>query len=218
MSPDEQLLRAYSALRAEKYEEVIEEVKALDTPTLRKERPKLVAHALAWKAQAKMNMGEWDIARVAVIEAIRLAKVAQDADGLVALRELHGRISASVAALATAKQQEESDRALLERPLSEVLEEEEKASLLLRQAGALLGLGRIEDAKERASLALLHSRSARDTVLALLSLARCEPGEAPRHLSAAFSAAEAVDDHNLIAAVARAAKLANFQLPAPDFG
>lgn len=220
MSPDDQLLAAWEALRAGRHAEVLEQVGMLDTPELRAERPRLVAHALAWKAQVLKSQQQWEPARGAVMEAIRLARQDGDADGLASLRELHAQISASLAALETTRQQEAADRALLQWSEEQLVEgtTEEQAARLLRLAAALLTEGRSDEASQRARQALALRASPREQVLARLSLVRSEPDSARLHLQAAFSVAESVDDQNLIAAVARAAKAAHCPLPAPSFG
>ena len=218
MTPDELGLAAWEALRAGRYAEVLELVAAMDTPALREERPRLVARALAWKAQAQSAENRWSEARVAVLSAIRLAREARDEDGLVALRAFHGRIAASLAALESAQLQEAADRALLETPPLLQGTAEERAALLLRQAGALLTAGRPEEATHCAQQALQCGGGIREQVLARLSLARSEPDATAAHLIAAFEAADAADDHTLITAVAQAARLARVQLPTPVFG
>ncbi|HND29844.1 MAG TPA: hypothetical protein PLA94_07580 [Myxococcota bacterium] len=215
MSPDEGATLAFSALQAGNAEEVIARVDALDQPALRSERPLLVARLLAWKAQAWMSQNRWEDARGAVLEAIRLAKQGGDTDGLPALRELHNRIAGSLAALQAAAVQAEADRALLALSEEELSAKspEDRADILTRQSSAQAAMGDLEAARATAQRALAEAQSPRSRVLAWLSLARV--GDGDQAIFSAWKVADDADDHNLITAVAHAARAAGVVLRPP---
>ncbi len=215
MNADEGAALAFSALQAGKAEEVIAQVEALDQPLLRQERPLLAARLLAWKAQAWMSRNRLEEARAAVLDAIRMAKQGGDTDGLPVLRGLHNRIAGSLAALQAAAQQAEADRALLALSEEELSAKsaEERVDILTRQSSARAAMGELEAARSAAQRALAEAQSPRSRVLAWLSLARV--GAGADAIFSAWKVADDADDHNLITAVAHAAKAAGVVLRPP---
>ncbi len=206
----------FSALREGNVEEVVAGVEQVDSPALRQERPLLVARLFAWKAQALMSRNRLEEARTAVLDAIRLAKQGGDTDGLAALRELHNRIAGSLAALQLAASQAEDDRKLLGMSEEELSSKtpEERIDLLTRQSSAWAALGEPEPARQAAQRALAEAASPRSRVLAWLSLARV--GGGAEAIFSAWKVADDADDHNLITAVAHAAKAAGVVLRPPN--
>lgn len=216
MSVDAQMTAAYAALQQKRYGEVLELVAPLDTPELRHLRPRLVARALAWRAQALMGQNAFEAARAAILEALRLARAGGEVDALPALRELHGQIAGSLAAMEEAQRRRAADKALLEMSEAEILgqgDADQVADLLTRQAMVLWEEGQGDLARQRIAQAVQMGQSPRARVLAGLGWARME--DPAQHLLAAWEVADAADDTNLIAAVAQAARTAGVTLPGP---
>lgn len=177
----------------------------------------LGTHGLAWRAQALEGLGRLEEAERAAAEAVRAARRAEDAGALAALRPLHARILGALAARRQVEARQAEDRALAELPDEALLEgagdDAERASRLVRKANALAGAGRVEAARETAERARALSASPRETVLALLCLARL--GEADRRIREAAAVADADGDPNLVTAVAHAARAAGVRLGPP---
>lgn len=169
------------------------------------------ARAHAYRAQALRGVGRAEDAAREVLHAIRFAKSEGDAESLAALRSLHTEISASVASLRLADAGRRADAALLTVPEATL-----DAEGLLRQAGALADSGRPADAERVTRLALARAATPRDLVLAHLALARLTRDEAMVH--AAHRVADAADDHNLLTAVAHAARALGVRFAPPSFG
>lgn len=215
MSVDEAAALAFAALRAGRWEEVIGQVQALDLPELRSERPLLAARLMAWKAQALAGLNHLEEAKHAVLDAIRLAKSGGDMEGLAPLRELHAGISARLAALQVSTGQQAADADLLSMPEAEIARcsAGERVDILIRQASAWIERGEAAQGRSCAERALEEASSARAKVLAWLCLARLGEGEAA--VRSAWKVADDADDHNLITAVAKAAKAAGVILSPP---
>lgn len=221
MDPAAILRAAWEALDANDYARCREAAAALDTPDLRRDRPGMVGRALSFAGQAALRSGDPEAAHALLMGAIRLAKQAGEAGALPALRELHGRAAAQVAALQTAGEQRRQDLALAAIPLTEILADPDpaaRADRLIRQAGVLLDLGDAGAALERARLAQIHAPDARGRVLAGLLLARlAPPDQQAEAVLAAWRIADAADDQGLIAFAARTARLLGVEIPTPGF-
>jgi hypothetical protein len=128
---------------------------------------------------------------------------------------MRGRGGAALPAAAAAAQQAESDRALLALSEEELSAKtaEERVDILTRQSSARAAMGELEAARSAAQRALAEAQSPRSRVLAWLSLARV--GAGADAIFSAWKVADDADDHNLITAVAHAAKAAGVVLRPP---
>lgn len=175
------------------------------------ETPTLSARASAYRAQALRDLGRMEEADRELTAAIRLAKQAGDTAGVATLRTLRAPISASLAALAAAEQQRKKDLGLLRTP-DDGLDADE----LIRKANAMTDAG--QNAAETVSLARTRATEPRHVVLAYLAEARGDSANAASLIRAAHIVADNADDHNLVTAVAHAARAAGVRLDAPTFG
>ncbi len=182
---------------------------ALDA--LRDLTPDEAAHAHAWRAQALRAVGRVEEAAREVSHALRHAKGVADSDGVTALRALHTEIYASIANLRLAEAGRQADAALALTPDAEL-----DAEGLLRKAIALLDAADPEAAERVTRLALARALAPREVVLTHLALARLTLDPALVH--AAHRAADAADDHNLLTAVAQAARALGIRFAPPTFG
>lgn len=178
-------------------------------------------HGLAWKAQALEGLGRLEEAERAAAEAIRSARRAEDAAGLAALRPLHARILGALAARRQEEAQRERDRTLADTPEDALLDgaedDAERAARLLRRGNALADLGRGAEARETFERArALAGPSPRETVLALLGLARVDDPE--RWIREAARYADQVGDTHLLTAAAHAARAAGVELDRREVG
>ncbi len=173
--------------------------------------PAEAARAHAYRAQALRGVGRVEEAAREVIHAIRFAKAEGDAESVVALRALHTEISASVASVRLAEAGRLADAALISAP-DDTLD----AEGLLRKAGALANAGALPDAERATRLAVSRALTPREIVLTHLALARLTRDEGLIH--AAHRVADAADDHNLITAVAHAARALGVRFAPPSFG
>ena len=173
--------------------------------------PAEAARAHAYRAQALRGVGRVEEAAREVIHAIRFAKAEGDSESVAALRALHTEISASVASVRLAEAGRLADAALISAPDATL-----DAEGLLRKAAALADSGAAAEAESVTRLALASASTPREVVLAHLALARLTRDEALIH--AAHSVADAADDHNLITAVAHAARALGVRIGPPSFG
>ena len=165
----------------------------------------------AYRAQALARLGRPEEGARAVIDAIRAAKAEGAVDALPALRALHVEISAQVAAMRLAEAGRAADLALLTQDPAGLASE-----VLLRKAGAHTDAGEAGIASELTRLALERAETPRDRMLAQLALARLTRD--PAWILAAHTLAESADDHNLLTAVAHAARALGVRLAPPEFG
>ena len=145
-------------------------------------------------AQALYELGRLDEAKESCREAMREARGTGDLAGMEALRALNGRIYARLAELAL-PEEDPSGLEGVERLVHEAQ----------RSAGA--------EALRLARRALELAASPRELVLSHLALARAQPEAAEAHLRAAHAVADEHEEAQLVAAVAKAARLAGV-----DFG
>ncbi len=172
--------------------------------------PPEAARAHAYRAQALRGVGRVEEAAREVIHAIRYAKTQGDTESVVALRALHTEISASVAGVRLAEAGRLADAALVSAPDTTL-----DAEGLLRKAAALHD-GDPAEAERLTRLALETAVSPREVVLAHLALARLTRDESRIH--AAHRVADDADDHNLLTAVAQAARALGVRFAPPSFG
>lgn len=165
------------------------------------------AHAHAYRGQAYRDLGLFDEADRELMHAIHLAKQAGDTSGVSELRALRAPITGALAARAAADTEREQLLAADESAMD--------GETLLRLADALAGDPRAAEVARRARALAVDPRG---TVLALLAEARADPERAAERVREAHQTADEADDHNLIAAVARTAKLLGVELLRPRFG
>jgi hypothetical protein len=174
-------------------------------------------------AQALLDAGATEEASVRLQQLARQARSLRDEEALVACRELQTRL-----ATALKDAREEAARVARRRALADLSESElqaqartpfELAALRIEGAAGALELGRTAVAERwsRDALALARELGApREEVLALLHLARAEPGAAAAHLSAAYRRAVEAEEITLVGAVARTAHLLEVPLSAVE--
>jgi hypothetical protein len=167
--------------------------------------------AHAYRAQALAMTGDLAAADRELTQAIRLARAEGDSDGVAAWRALRQGWLASLAAIDLADRGAAADAALLHADDASLGPDE-----LVRKATALRAAGRPAEAARAASLAVKRASGDRETVLALLALAGCSDDPQPLH--DAHRRADASGDQNLVAAVARTARMMGVELERPEFG
>lgn len=180
------------------------------------------ARAEAYRAQALRTLGRLDEADSAAAAAIALARQAGDVEGVAQLRELRASIVASLAAERVAAAERARDAGLATTPVATLLagaaDGPERARRLLRRAGALADAGNLAEATRTARIARDEAEDdPRESVLALLSMARTDRAGAERWIRDAHAVADASDDMNLVTAVAHAARAAGVVLAPPDW-
>ena len=213
--PDAVARAGFEALRQKDWTGVLTALGDLEVP----DRPLLDARLHGWRAQAFRALNRLDEAERAIGRAIRQARVGGDAKGVAELRSLQAGILAALAAARTVEVERARDAALADLDEATLLAEvapDERAALLVRQGSALADAGRSAEAATVAKRAEDLATNARDRVLALLLRARVTPPEAP--IRAAHAIADAEGDHDLLTAVAHAARAAKVTLLAPEFG
>lgn len=186
-------------------------------------RPGFDARVHGYRAQALDALGRLEEAEREAAAAVRIARRAQDADGVAAFRVLHQHILGGLAAVRIAAQERARDAELVGADPELALRDLEggaRAGWLIRRAGALLDAGRRDEARatcQRAEAEAAAAADPREQVFALLAGLRVDP-EAPLvRLARAHTIADAADDPNLITAVAKAARALGVRLPSPDF-
>lgn len=206
---DAALMRAWEHLKARRWADAVAALPDAHEP----ERPGAMARLHAFRAQAHYELGRMTDAEREVTAAARWARAEPKQPGLASVRELRTRILASLAAQQTADRERAADASLADRPDDALLAEPDGAALLIRKAHALADGGRRAEAYATAARVWsTPGAPLRERVLAALTLARCD--DDPRAwLHAAHAAADRADDQNLIAAVARAARIAQVTLP-----
>lgn len=172
--------------------------------------PGLHTRSLAFRAQALEGLGRLGEAERAAAKAVQSAKQEPGQPGLVAVRGLHAAILAQVGAREVARKAVEADRALLEQADTALAKEPNASAVLVRRANALADAGRVDEARASATLAWDLAREPREQVLAALTISRC--GSAETWIQRAHVVADRADDHNLLTAVAKAAKMAGVVL------
>lgn len=218
---EDQARRAYSALVGGRPEEVIATLDEVPLTGV----PGLDARRHSWRAQALDLLGRLPDAERAAAEAVRVARRARDADALEALLPLHQRLVASLAASRIADVARRTDAGMSDTPDDVLLVSaglgNDAAAVLIRKANAQADQERGPEAVATARKAFGLAAAAgapREQVLALLCEVRAAPERALLVLAQAHTIAERADDHNLITAVAHAARAVGVRLPAPDFG
>ncbi len=187
-------------------------------------RPGFDARLHGYRAQAFEALGRLEEAERAVAEAVRIARRAQDGDGLAAFRMLHQRVLGGLAAVRLAEQERARDAVLVDENEDEALGRlagGARAAWLTRRAGALLDAGRPAEARAACQRAFGEAAAAgdpREQVFALLAELRIDPSNALVGLARAHAIADEADDMNLVTAVAKAARAVGVHLPAPEFG
>ncbi len=182
------------------------------------------ARLSGYRAQALEALGRLEEAERAAADAVRIARKAQDGDGLAAFRMLHQRVLGGLAAVRLAEQERARDAVLVEQDEEAGIADLEggaRAAWLIRRAGALLDAGRVADARATCRRAFGEAAAAgdpREQVFALLAELRIDPEDPLLRLARAHTIADHDDDMNLITAVAKAARALGVRLPTPEFG
>lgn len=213
--------QAWERLQADDAEGVLALLDGVSLP------PPLHGRAMAWRGQALEQLGRHEEAAAAIMEAMREARRLGDHDALEALRGVHARVRSIQAAAEHAARESARDRDWISRSEVELLDgatPAERVDRLLRQANALLGVSRAEEAAARLEIAVLEADQLgelRPRVLTRLCLLRLPPALLPDPASVLFSAwklADDANDANLVTAVAHAARAAGLRPPAaPGF-
>jgi len=176
-----------AALRSDRVHDAL---RALPAARALAERPAVVGRLAAWEAQCHLRLGDAAAAQGALRTALRVARREEDAEALAALQPLQQQAFALAAAA----------RARAAAPETS-----------LGAAMAAFDQGDQETGIAHAESALAAASEPRDRVLALLALARA-PAQAAARIRAAAEVADEANDHNLITAVARAARAADVDL------
>ena len=196
--PDSLALQAYELLRQDETSRAVAVIDDALT-VLGEARPHLRARLWSWRAQALLGQRNPTAAITAIRQGLRIARQAQDSDGLQALRTLQQQAMGMAAALnVTPPAEDDSPLALAMRAIDDGN----------MKMGEILALG-----------ALAHARKegdARDVVFACLALARIEHRQ-DAALNDARRHADASGDKNLITAVVRAFRAAGQEIPAKVF-
>ena len=205
---DEALLNAWQAMKSQRWATALD---ALNLPP-EPERPGAMARLHAFRAQASFELGKLEEAEKAAAAAVTWAKKEPGQAGLAPLRALQARILTSHAAHKAAAIERQADDALADEPDSALPAGPEGAAMRVRKANVLLERGdRV--AAETLSQAVWSDPAVplRERILAALTLARCGDA-AEAWITRAHAAADAADDQNLLAAVARAARMTGVTL------
>ena len=182
------------------------------------------ARLSGYRAQALEALGRLEEAERAAADAVRIARMAQDGDGLAAFRMVHQRVLGGLAAVRLGEQERVRDAVLVDQDEEAGIADLEggaRAAWLLRRAGALLDAGRPDDARAACRRAFGEAAAAgdpREQVFALLTELRIDPEGPLLKLARAHAIADRADDMNLITAVAKAARALGVRLPTPEFG
>lgn len=157
-------------------------------------RPRLQGRLHAWLAQAEDQRGEGKAARGHLRAALKIARTLDDPEELAALRPLQEHIIGRVVSASAPAPAPPSTGA--------------------GRASAAFDVGEPDLGERLARAALADARSAgdpRETVLSLLALAR-HPDHREAAIREAADFADGTNDHNLITAVAHAARAAGVTL------
>jgi len=213
----ERVRRGVEALRAGRHAEAVTELEPVARDPEFEAAPDLAdVRARVWSllAQALHDGGRSREAEPWARKALAAAESEGDKAGAAVVRALHQAIFTAATEAAKADRAAKDARRLAATPLADVLAtltDEHAASTLVAKAVADLDDGRPADGAVAARLGLERATQAgnvREEVLARLALARALPDEASEHLRAAWVAADAANEFNLVGAVARAAELA----------
>jgi hypothetical protein len=205
---DDAIVQAWQAMKSQRWAEAVEALNLPPAP----ERPGAMARVHAFRAQALFELGKWVEAEQDAAAAVRWAKKETGQAGLAPLRALQARILTSHAAFKAAEIQRQADNALAGQPDTAIPEGAEGAAIRIRKANVLLDRGDLAGA-ERTALVVWSEASSplRERIFAALTLARCGDA-AERWITLAHAAADEADDQNLLAAVARAARMSGVTL------
>jgi tetratricopeptide (TPR) repeat protein len=177
------------------------------------------ARACSLYAQALLGMDDVEEAEAWIQEALRITRPLGDMDGLRVLRGLHSEIMQRKKERQTQADEHVRSIALAEMPVHEIVANArspyELAQRLVERAQAAVEVGRLEEAlsiaQQAQSVAVEHQMT-RERVLAHIILARVEPHKAQEILEAALAVARQDHEVQLIALIAKTAKLFDLQL------
>lgn len=222
MTLPERLAAGLAALRGARWQEAVTHLEPVtDDAELAAadDLADLRARALAWHAQALIELGRAAEAEVRCREAIRLLRRLRDAAGLAEVRSLQDRVVARLAQDAEQAAREAERRRVAQTPLDTLLDgvvdPTEQAAVYTKKALADQESG-VPGAVQLARRALELAAEAGDVtweVHAGVAVARCAPEQALEALVAAHRRAERADEFNLVAIVARAADELGIALP-----
>ena len=213
---DDAIVQAWQAMKSQRWAEAVDALNLQAEP----ERPGAMARVHAFRAQALFELGRWVEAEQDAAAAVRWAKKEPGQAGLAQLRALQAQILTSHAAHKTAAIERQADEALADKPDDPNGNPDDPmgpdvptaAAMRVRKANVLLDRGDHAGA-ERTALMVWSQASAplRERIFAALTLARCGDG-AEHWIPLAHAAADEADDQNLLAAVARAARMSGVTL------
>lgn len=212
-----------AALREQRFDEAVEKLETVwkdEAFATSEDLADIRARVGSLLAQAHLERGDARAADRPCREAIRILRRLRDKPGLDAVRELQDRIVRSLAHDAEAASRLAEQRRVATTPIEELLEGvegEERLAALVRKATAHIDLDEHDVGAILAQQGLDEAREASHAtwqVMALLALARATPQRAVAHLVAARDIADSHSEFNLISTVARAAQVAEVELPA----
>ncbi len=177
------------------------------------------ARAGSLYVQALVQLGQPRAADRPCRDVIRLLRKLRDRDGLTEVRRLQDQIVRALAHDREAEERASAQRRIASTPLEDLLEGvtgEERIAVHVRKANALADAGELEVAVRVARLGLQLAEEAQHItwqVMAHMALARARPHVARDHLVRAHGIADSHEEFNLVSMVARAAEVAEVELP-----
>ena len=168
-------------------------------------------------AQAQFHSGDLAMADQWIQRALRTLRVQPDPRGLQQVRELQTAIVTSIAEDRHRKMAIKEQKRLAEIPSETFLESLKNPGCqldrMLKKANADLRYGDPESGIALAKEVVRTATDPRNSVLAMITLARAEPQTAATTLCGAFEVAQRHEEIQLVALVANAAKELGVQLP-----
>lgn len=215
-SVEERLTAGVAAIRASRHGEARDLIASCAVEG-RRDRLQVKVHSLL--AQALLGLDELDGARDAIRAALSIAADIGDVKAHRPLTNLREEISRAIAARSAMASREATLAAIRARSLEEALEGveggDDRVTRALEKANAHVDGGEHEEGRRIAELALEMvtddmEHPTRHRVIAMLCLARTDPASAGEHLERARDLADRENEHNLITAVAQAAKATGY--------
>lgn len=221
----ERLAEGFAALRAgepAKAAELLEAVCADPTFAAQSDLRDLFARASSLHAQALLQAGEPAKAARPLRAAIDTLKTLDDQDGLAQVQQLEQQIGQAIAedfsAMARRRQHRDLAQASLQAVVATAKDGSARAEIAIKWSDGALTDGRPADAAIAAAYAAEQAEQAgdiRNLVFACIAWARADSQAAARQLEFARDAADAADETNLVAAVAKSAESLGIVLHPP---
>lgn len=224
MEAADRLAQAMDALRAGRWvdaEADLAVVRAALTAAQDPELRDISARVCSLHAQALHALGRLADADRACRDALRLLRALGDRAGMDQVRSLQDVIVRGLAHDAEARQRQVEQTRIASTPLAELLVDATtplaRAEVLTKKATALTDTGDPDAARPLAVEAVALASAGGDVtweVMARIALARVSPPDvAAAELAAALHAADAANEFNLVATLARAAEVIGVPLP-----